>query len=624
MAITPTLNLSNVSKGVKSLNRGLNRLKTSTNNLKNVVLNQTRVKRQQIVQRQNLFNKREESIRRKDQEDILESTGVKGVARRTGSIIAESTKGFLGRLLDFASTLLVGWLLYNLPTILAWTKNLVVRIQKLFDTLVGFVSNLINVFMGFGNILDGILYNVTHFDFIDSKKKVQNAVNDLKSTFDDMDKQFKEGMELLTKPLGEMPGEEPVPSTGTSYETPAGAGSMAGETNEEKTMSFLISSGLTQAQAAGVAGNLKQESHFDPKADNGSHHGIAQWDKEIRWPRVVNYIKSIGKDPNSLEGQLYGLVWEAKTRGDWRSIQATQSARQASEKWLERFERSGEKPGMRGYENRMTYASDLEKKYKNYNPQAQQLRQSLSGGGRNDQFAPGVSTTVRDELDVARNKSSLGGLTPGQGFGAYRTSSRSHAGIDIGTYGKRGFYVSLKQSGTVTYAQNNGSGYGNLVIIKVGNIEFYFAHLAKIMVKTGQSYNGQTIGEIGNTGGNYAIHLHFEARPGGRAVDPTPWLGLLSIGRELTGTSGEPVPISSPTPAQVSSLGTQQRQQVSQQNLQPTRKRQQILFIDDRQQETPQSGGGRIVSDGQQLIPGMKNGVNSFIKLQMLLDLAYT
>ena len=224
-------------------------------------------------------------------------------------------------------------------------------------------------------------------------------------------------------------------------------------------------------------------------------------------------------------------------------------------------------------------------------------------------------------MNVSANKSSLGGLTPGQGFGAYRTSRRSHAGIDIGTYGEKGFYVSFKQSGTVTYAQNNGDGYGNLVIIKVGNIEFYFAHLAKIMVKNGQPYNGQTIGEIGKTGDSrYDIHLHFEARPGGKAVDPKPWLGLLSIGRQLTGLAGQPTTISAPTPAQIASQGTQQRQQVSQQ-LAQQRNGPTIVVIEEdppaQQQVSAGGGGGGI-------IPIIINPLNSFITKKLLLDLAYT
>lgn len=75
-------------------------------------------------------------------------------------------------------------------------------------------------------------------------------------------------------------------------------------------------------------------------------------------------------------------------------------------------------------------------------------------------------------------------------------------------------------------------GYGNLVIIKSGNTDYYFAHLARIMVQKGRAYNGEVIGEIGNTGVSSGIHLHYEVRPNGRPINPKPYLNLLDIGRK--------------------------------------------------------------------------------------------
>jgi hypothetical protein len=146
-------------------------------------------------------------------------------------------------------------------------------------------------------------------------------------------------------------------------ETTPGNPNFKGSEGGEKTMNFLMSQGLTPQQAAGVAGNLMQESHFDPNADNGTHHGIAQWDKQNRWPKVSAYITSIGRDPNTLEGQLMGLKWEADQRHDWKQIQQTKTAQDAALKWLERFEISGEKPGMPGFDNRMANANGLLAKY---------------------------------------------------------------------------------------------------------------------------------------------------------------------------------------------------------------------------------------------------------------------
>ena len=128
-------------------------------------------------------------------------------------------------------------------------------------------------------------------------------------------------------------------------------------------MKYLTGKGLTDKQAAGLAGNLQQESQFNPGADNGSHYGIAQWDKVNRWPVVKKQIKKEGLDPETLSGQLYGLYWEAKDRGDWDDLMLTKTIEGAMQSWLTNFERSGEKKDTFGYNMRLEYAVQLYNEY---------------------------------------------------------------------------------------------------------------------------------------------------------------------------------------------------------------------------------------------------------------------
>ena len=131
------------------------------------------------------------------------------------------------------------------------------------------------------------------------------------------------------------------------------------------------------------------------------------------------------------------------------------------------------------------------------------------------------------------------GMTSGRG-GRW---GKHHAGVDIGTSGQAGWHVSFALSGVVSDCGTFGT-YGKLVVITCGNKDFTFAHLKRIDVRKGQRYNGEIIGEIGNTGGGNStgIHLHFEAAPaglGGRPghdLDPMPYVKHLRIGRLGQGT----------------------------------------------------------------------------------------
>ena len=103
-------------------------------------------------------------------------------------------------------------------------------------------------------------------------------------------------------------------------------------------------------------------------------------------------------------------------------------------------------------------------------------------------------------------------------FGASRSGGkRRHAGIDLGTGGRKGVPVGCPLSGFRVKSVSYRKGYGNTVdlISEDGTQMMRFAHLASLPrhLKEGQSIQyGDWLGNVGNSGGNYAIHLHFEYR----------------------------------------------------------------------------------------------------------------
>ena len=642
VAVKPSNSLINIRSSIKSVRSSFSGLKKKTGKLNNILLRKTKVKRESIARNYILSQRRQEGERRKNREDLIEASSIGGVFKRQATAIASSTKGFLGRIMDFLGTLLVGWLMYNLPSIITMAQELIARMQRLSTIVSGFFNNTVSIFRGFGNVLGAIGKNILTFDFTDSNKRVENAVKGLGNTFDDMQSQFDEGFRLLTTSLGEgiVSGQDADPF-GTKLpnqsmqepSAPSGGGG-GGTYSESSLISAMDNGGITDkteramflAQMRHESGNFK----YDEEIASGKNYegrkdlGNVNPGDGVRY-KGRGYIQLTGRSNYRTYGNKIGVDLEnnpdlakrpdiaaAIALAYWNSRVNKNAARSGDVKTVT-YNING---GYNGLSARQKYFDDY---IKGGTSIAQTPAQTTPTPAK---MSPGVSTTVKDEINVAGPSGGTArvGLTPGQGFGAAR-KGRMHEGIDIGTNYQKGYYVSFKQSGTVTYAQNDGRGYGNLVIIKVGNIQFYFAHLAKIMVKNGQPYNGQTIGEIGKSGGDYDIHLHFEARPGGKAIDPRPYLGLLSIGRELTGTSGQPTTISAPTPVQIASQGTQQRQQVSQQ-LAQQRNGPTIVVIEEdppAQQQVSAGGGG-----GGGMIPIIINPLNSFITKKLLLDLAYT
>jgi murein DD-endopeptidase MepM/ murein hydrolase activator NlpD len=522
----------------------------------------------------------------------------------------------------------------------------------------GFVTNITNIFTGFGNLLSATFQNLIQFDLFDSSNRVKDAFGQLTGSVDDMGKELEEAIRLITTPLTEgiVTGED-APATGTqrtsegAYEPGAPLQGGGGADFWTLTAVAALEDGDPQGRAD-VAQSIYNRAASGVFGTSSIKGLILSGNGKQYEPvgRAVKQFKAI-QDRESAIVAIMAANKLSRQQAE-RMIDATASAitnpslKKKAAEFVENrtdFLGAGLTPSRQSSTTlrRRTPSDNI---FGNYvGPASYQYGLRTRGQGAatpNIQMSSpsqpqlaqrrGVTTTVRDEVNIA----GASGGTPSVGLSreegaqylARRGGGRKHAGVDIGTSGQRGFYVSFKQSGKVTYARNNGRGYGNLVIIKSGNTEFYFAHLASILVKEGQQYSGETIGEIGKTGGNYPIHLHFEARPNGVPTNPKPYLGFLSIGRQLTGISGKPINVPTPStvsPAQIASSQTQQqRQQVSQQ-LSQDRTGPTVIF---QQPPEPEPQGPSYSSGAPSMMPLQVDEftlVNNFMKKKLLLDLAY-
>lgn len=97
-------------------------------------------------------------------------------------------------------------------------------------------------------------------------------------------------------------------------------------------------------------------------------------------------------------------------------------------------------------------------------------------------------------------------------------------GILIGA--PAGTAIKAVHAGRVVFA-NWMRGFGNLLILDHGDgILTLYAHLQQIDVDPGQQVaNGQTVGAVGNTGGQSRPALYFEVRQNGNPINPGNWIG---------------------------------------------------------------------------------------------------
>jgi muramidase (phage lysozyme) len=617
MAIASPINLNNVSSGIKSLNTGVGQLKKSADTIKTVSLNKTRIKRESISRNRMLSTMREEAVRRKDQESIIEASGIGGAFKRTGQVIADSSKGFLGRLLDFASSLLLGWLLYNLPTIMTAIEDLIIRIKSLYGILTEFVSNITNTFQNFGQLLSAVYQDIIRFDFTDDSKRVQNAMDDLNVNLETMQDQFMQGFDLLKTPLGEGPGEEPVPELNTDYTQPGPTtgGDVSGYGSKEqqallKTIRF----------AEGTAGPTGYSMFFGDKYGKSKYGDLTKLsaneveklvtkflnDPQSRYRGgksaavgayqiidITGKARSLGMDMNRKFDQSFQdemALRLAAARGVTADVLKREGLSESvikklSPEWASFPGNTYGQPTKRSQDLKSTYQASLSSPTK----QTGASGNAIFGETGNVRNAPNwvhghfqtnngtANDVVNDTAPIVKGLLNSG-ITPELSRGQKFSKNMSMEEI------KKLIKIGLSQHG------HSGDGRSVDIFVPKGTqVPF-------------------PIYDVRNTGGRGGITAML---PGSGKV----WVGHLDPKSKSGGTKPtEPsslAQVSPPTPP------GQNVPSVAQ-----DKKGQQIVVVDDRQPSAPQQvsvGGG----SQPQMIP-IEDSLNSMIKNQILLELAYT
>ena len=144
------------------------------------------------------------------------------------------------------------------------------------------------------------------------------------------------------------------------------SGDLSGSGNAEKSFNYFVSRGYSKEQSAALVGNFLQEnSTLNPNTTNSiGHKGIAQWDPDDRYPKLVKFSESKGMKPNTLEAQLQYVEHELSTGNHGLSksrLQGTKGLEEATKLVRTHYLRPGESEARD--DNRLRNAQDVLKRY---------------------------------------------------------------------------------------------------------------------------------------------------------------------------------------------------------------------------------------------------------------------
>ena len=104
-------------------------------------------------------------------------------------------------------------------------------------------------------------------------------------------------------------------------------------------------------------------------------------------------------------------------------------------------------------------------------------------------------------------------------WGDRRSGGRRHEGVDMAA--ERGTPVVAALAGFAEF-KNTGAGGKSIWLTTPSGDKFFYAHLDAWEGESREVAQGDVVGYVGSTGNAGGPHLHFEVRPGGRAINPYP------------------------------------------------------------------------------------------------------
>lgn len=183
-----------------------------------------------------------------------------------------------------------------------------------------------------------------------------------------------------------------------------GSTNLVGNDNVEKIWNFLKSKGFSDEAAAGVLGNLHQESRMDPKLTeggrvaeenelpkNGVGFGIIQWTFDDRQLPLVELAKSTNRNTTDLDLQL-DYMWQeltTKYQGTLDKMKTAKTIEEATIIWHDTYEISAD-----------TRDEVITKRVKPAEEYYQQFKGKSSSSATNQESPSQIYTFIGDSLTV--------------------------------------------------------------------------------------------------------------------------------------------------------------------------------------------------------------------------------
>ena len=178
-----SIKLDSINKTVSGLTEAVKKANLIASDIGKKVREANVRLRERISNANKDYQRRLDSSRKKQREELIEALGIGGAMRRTGQVIKNTAKGFLGRIMEFVSVVLIGWAVMNIPKIIKGAQLLIGRLRKFFEVGEKIVQDLTEFLTNFGTELNQIFSNLLGFDFSQLQDRISSIMTKLQNDF---------------------------------------------------------------------------------------------------------------------------------------------------------------------------------------------------------------------------------------------------------------------------------------------------------------------------------------------------------------------------------------------------------------------------------------------------------
>ena len=316
-----------IAKGGKmAMKKGgtvLKKSKKVAGNVKKAVAKKRKINREIFMSDERTRKKKLEQEKRREEEEALEQTN-KSKKKPNPQKTMKKGGGILQKIIDFVSTILIGWVVVNLPKIIDTVKGVIKKIKDIYNNITGFFSSFGEFFNGIKNIVGSTLDKIKDIDFSKVGEKIKEKITGLKDAFTNLIANIGKGLGILKSKKNQDP--EKLAKSG-----------FGGEQNDETTKINDKNSEVDvlkkdtnklMSDTTGLKDNLNESlkkaesemSKVDLKIDNKNEE-IAEFDREVK------DIKSLKKDGSKITIQtLDGKTYKPDDKGYKGELKKAQSA----------------------------------------------------------------------------------------------------------------------------------------------------------------------------------------------------------------------------------------------------------------------------------------------------------